>query len=229
MKKLALILTLSGLAATSFGQGFVNFANVSGNENVSTNTTLYINGNATGGGAGPGLVTGSGGAHFGYYYALLAQAYSGSGPTVATTIGTLLSTGWTYTGAWGTNALGGGRIAGGANTQTTAGMPTTGNPPNQFIIAGWSSNLGTDWATVSGQLATSGLNGAWTLSSGVGGVFGISSVGTGLGAASPPEAIFDAPGIATGFTLYEVPVPEPSTMALAGLGGLAVLLFRRRK
>ncbi|MGB8369228.1 MAG: PEP-CTERM sorting domain-containing protein [Verrucomicrobiia bacterium] len=26
-----------------------------------------------------------------------------------------------------------------------------------------------------------------------------------------------------------VPVPEPSTMVLAGLGGLSLLLFRRRK
>ena len=34
--------------------------------------------------------------------------------------------------------------------------------------------------------------------------------------------------IANGLTLFEVPVPEPATFALVGLGGLSLLLFRRR-
>jgi hypothetical protein len=29
--------------------------------------------------------------------------------------------------------------------------------------------------------------------------------------------------------MYEIPIPEPTTMALAGLGGLSLLLFSRRK
>lgn len=221
MKKIALMLALSGMVATAFGQGTVNFVNGSGSQNVSTNTQLYINGAPTGLGA-TGLATGSAGSHFGYWYALLAQSYSGSGPTVATTIQNLLTTGWTYTGALGTNALGAGRIAGGATTITTAGMPGPVGTPNQFIVVGWSSSLGTDWATVSAELSS----GNWNP---LGGVFGISTVGTGLQAASPPEAIFNNAGtITTGFTLFAVPVPEPTTMALAGLGGLALLLFRRR-
>jgi hypothetical protein len=32
-----------------------------------------------------------------------------------------------------------------------------------------------------------------------------------------------------GFMLNTVPVPEPSTFALAGLGAAALLIFRRRK
>src|ERR1039458_5236283 len=141
MKKLALILTLSGIVATSFGQGFVQFANTSGSQNVSTNTTLNIFGNATGSGS-IGLVSGSSTAPSVYYYALLAHPYFGSGPTVATAISNLLTTGWTYTGVIANQALGAGRIAGGANTATTAGMPVTAPQVyNQFLVVGWSSTL----------------------------------------------------------------------------------------
>jgi hypothetical protein len=223
MKKLALILTLSGIVGISFGQGNVNFVNGAATD-VSTNTTLNIFGNATGSGAS-GLTLGSTAAPSGYYYALLAQPYFGSGPTVATAISNLLTTGWTYTGALGVNALGAGRIAGGANTLTTAGMPVLSPQVwNQFLVVGWSSSLGTTWSTVSAELSS----GIWNP---LGGVFGISSVGTGLGATSPPEFIFTAAGaITTPFSLYSVAViPEPTTLALVGLGGLSLLLFRRRK
>ena len=220
MKKLALILTLSGIVGMSFGQGNVNFANNAAT-GVSTNTTLNIFGNATGSGAS-GLTLGSTAAPSGYYYALLAQPYFGSGPTVATAISNLLTTGWTYTGALGVNSLTAGRIAGGANTLTTAGMPAPGFN-NQFLVAGWSSSLGTTWSTVSAEL----LSGIWNPA---GGVFGISSVGTGLSANSPPEILFTGSGIITPFSLYSVAViPEPTTLALVGLGGLSLLLFRRRK
>jgi hypothetical protein len=169
-----------------------------------------------------GLASGSGAAPSGYYYALLGQLYTGT--LVNSTYATLLTDGWSYSGDTGVNGLSAGRIAGGANFQTTAGFAVGVN--NQFIIAGWSSNLGTTWAAVSAQLAS----GVWTPSGVAPGFFGVSSVGTGLGSASPPEAILNVAGaITTGFTLYAVPVPEPATFALAGLGGLALLAFRRRK
>ncbi len=44
-------------------------------------------------------------------------------------------------------------------------------------------------------------------------------------AASPINASLDTMPT---FNLTQVPVPEPATLALAGLGGLSVLLFRRR-
>jgi hypothetical protein len=59
---------------------------------------------------------------------------------------------------------------------------------------------------------------------------GWSIIGTGTGQPNTtPEALFSGTGITQGFTLFAVPVPEPATMALAGLGGLSLLLFRRRK
>ncbi len=39
----------------------------------------------------------------------------------------------------------------------------------------------------------------------------------------------DSSGYAHGFEASIEPVPEPSTLALAGLSGLGLLLFRRRK
>jgi hypothetical protein len=73
---------------------------------------------------------------------------------------------------------------------------------------------------------------SWVVNGNGIGYFGISNVGTGVGRSldDGPEALFSASGggISTPMTLYLV-VPEPSTIALAGLGGLSFLLFRRRK
>jgi hypothetical protein len=215
MKLLAIVSILSVLVTATFGQGSVNFANVSGAQNVSTNWGVLSPGTS-------GLVSGSGIAPLGYYYALLAQPYAGSGPTVDSTLASLLSDGWIYTGVTGSNALGAGRIAGGANSLTTAGMPV--GDPNQFIVVGWSSSAGTTWAVVSTELESGDF-----FPTGNNIFIGVSSVGTGVGVDSPPEAIFGGTGgIQTGFNLYPV-IPEPATFALAGLGGLALLAFRRRK
>jgi len=221
MKKLTVILSIVAAASVSYGQGFVNFANGSAT-GVSTNAALDINGASTGK-SGTGLTTGSTAAPQGYYYALLMQSYSGSGATVATTIQTLLTTGWTFTGAQATNALGAGRLGGGA-TAATSSADIVGNA-NQFIIAGWSSNLGSSWAAVSSQLQS----GNWSVPLNQTGYFGISAVGTGTGQANTsPEALFSGSGITTATTLFVVPTPEPTTMALAGLGSAALLMFRRR-
>ncbi|EEF57597.1 PEP-CTERM sorting domain-containing protein [Pedosphaera parvula] len=62
------------------------------------------------------------------------------------------------------------------------------------------------------------------------GYFGISSIGTvTLGGGATPAGVIwgNNAGQVQGFTL--TPVPEPSTIALAGLGAASLLLFRRRK
>jgi len=51
---------------------------------------------------------------------------------------------------------------------------------------------------------------------------GIPLMGSGPNAGGQPIRI------AFGMTLYELPVPEPATFALVGLGGLSLLLIRRR-
>jgi hypothetical protein len=104
------------------------------------------------------------------------------------------------------------------------------------VFVGWSANLGSSWLQVSNVLAN------WaTLGSTIVGpaFFGESAFGyiTGTTSPAPGAAVFGTgspsaqglPIYSPNMQLYLLPVPEPATMALAGLGGLSLLLFRRRR
>lgn len=228
MKKIVLTLALAGIMGTAFGQGVVVFSNA-GTTDVYTNATQTIWGVGLPGTTGISPTTANGGS---FYYALLMQSYSGSGPTASTSLSSLAASGWLTTGLVGSPALVAGRIAGGNPATTLLADPIGAG--NQFTVLGWSGNVapGTlaGLTIVEANLALgSGYN--WTLTSapGILGFVGISSVGTGVGSTLPPEALFGGAGQITGFiNLYVVPVPEPATFALVGLGGLALLAFRRR-
>jgi len=151
---------------------------------------------------------------------------------------------WTDSGISGTAGAGFtvGAINGlGAAAGTTAanwGAPTgtsySTGPTDYYIVVGWSSNLGANWQAVSTALgtATSGWfgetsvyfneagGGANNLS--VVNVLGTSAATTGLAGGGTPS------GDAAGILLLD-PVPEPTTLALAGLGGISMLFLRRRK
>jgi xanthosine utilization system XapX-like protein len=226
MKKIVLTLALAGMMGTAFGQGVVNFANNAATD-VYTNATQTIWGTVLSGNTSGLTATVANGGSF--FYALLMQPYS-SGPTASTSLSSLAANGWLATGLIGAPALGAGRIAGGAPATTLSADPVGSG--NQFTVLGWSGNVapGTlaGLATVEANLAL-GSTYNWTLSSGVNGFIGISAVGTGTGqGASSPELLYGTGGIAGFENLYEVPVPEPATFALVGLGGLAMLMFRRR-
>jgi hypothetical protein len=100
-----------------------------------------------------------------------------------------------------------------------------------YLVVGWSSNEGNNWLTVSNRLATG------TMIAGASSWFGTSLVtfnynGGGAGGQPTVSVWGDSTGLlngglASGF--YLLPIPEPSTIVLAGLGGLSLLLFRRRK
>lgn len=140
-----------------------------------------------------------------YYFGLLL-ANSASGP-------------FTFSGVYATNSAAAGRFV-------ENGVQVPGWAPGTtkfYEIAGWESKLG------------QAFNSSW-LTQAPAGLFGLSGIGSGnaggtdsTGASFPTLPLFGGTsGIQSGFNLTSS-VPEPTSMALAGLGAAALLIFRRRK
>jgi len=202
MKKLAAILCLSALTTGAFAQGLVQFF-----PTASTLSSINVGGTAT-------ATSGAAGS---YFYGLLT-ASAPAGP-------------FTFSGTYATNLSVAGYFGSpGGRAVAGWGLGAT----MSYEVAFWSVSLGATWkpawlqANGSPQPAGSAV---W----GGSGYFGLSAVATGISGgagtpASPPLALFGgASGIQSGFVGQPVGVPEPSSMALAGLGAAALLIFRRRK
>lgn len=143
----------------------------------------------------------------------------------------------------GTGAKSG--ISGGVSTVASnwgapQGATYSSGSIDYYVIVGWSSSEGSSWSTVSAELSGNTLV--------VGGFFGETYVAfnyagggtSGLGAptlfGSSPNGttgLAGSGGLGTGpdsLTLNQVTVtPEPGTLALAAVGGISMLLLRRRK
>jgi len=146
-----------------------------------------------------------------YYYGLLISATS-TGP-------------FSFSGAYATNLAAQGRFTGGANVQVTG---WAAGATMSYEVAIWSASLGHDFQA--GWLTGNFGNAP------AGSVFGLSSIATGIsgGAGQPASPAYNlfggVTGIQSGFNAGPAGVvPEPSSMALAGLGAAALLIFRRRK
>jgi hypothetical protein len=158
-----------------------------------------------------GNVAATSGAAGSFYYGLLTAA-TANGP-------------FTFSGTYATNLTAAGYF-GSPAARTVTGWAA--GATMSYEVAMWSSSLGATW------------NPNWLIGNFgnvTTGVFGLSAVATGVsgGLGTPatlPLPLFSSTGISTGILGTQIGgtvVPEPSSMALAGLGAAALLIFRRRK
>jgi hypothetical protein len=205
MKKLLTLAALVGATTLSFAQGYVNFAN-------SSATLISAGGVAAPGAAGA------------YYYAVFLAP-----STTVTGIGQ-------SAGAFDNPIF---QVVGGTNTSiATAGRMATRNALNvggtaggtaDFLVRGWSANAGATWSEALAFYNNLGSSGQsmWLGQSVIG-----NDIVLGDGGALPNITLFGV-GLnqVGGFNLTQFggTVPEPSSMALAGIGAASLLLFRRRK
>jgi hypothetical protein len=221
MKKIAITMALAALVGTSYGQGFVS---VTGTMQSSTNNTIITTA-WTGGQLGSGTLGPLGTTTQGQHYDVALLTTTAGGPILTLFGDANLATDWLFTGLQGQNNTFAGRMSIGSGL--VANNAPIGNSQNWLLVA-WSTSLGTTWATVEPLLAAGSFGGAT-------GWIGWSAIGVGAAAAASPAPPLQVQGISgsiipAGFSLLQTPpVPEPSTIALAGLGGLSLLLFRRRK
>jgi len=108
----------------------------------------------------------------------------------------------------------------GDNTVAVAGLGAGASA--QFVVVGWSSNMGTTYGAVKTSLMDGWLGTAYIGESAVS-----APTITGDNSLNGAPTILAA-AVVPAFTLG-IDVPEPGTMALAALGSLSLLMFRRRK
>jgi hypothetical protein len=205
MKKILSTIAILAVASAGFAQGFVTLNN-------NTGTLFSTNGTAAGEPASTSA----------YYFDVLVETWTGS-LVAATGANAVTGANWLDTGVVTPNTSTGqpGRIL--AQSGVSAANWAVG-VTNEFIIVGWTANLGATWALAEANLA-SGWFGQTPVSFEASGAAAPGTPST-LWSASLGAQTYGNP-IAAGLNL--APIPEPTTLALAGLGSLSLLLFRRRK
>ena len=240
MKKLVLTsVSALALAGSVFAQGTVNWGTI-----TPSYMTAGIN-NATYSafvGTSAGQVTGIGGGGYtatavaadGYYYQLLFLVNGAqiAAPTTLAGLNTFTSSGVAETAVNNTGTAGRLSVVTSA-TQAATPVAWSAGTSATIVLAGWSANLGNNYATVLGELnswstdyianAYFGLSSSGYISPNAVGVNGATLFNS---ATNPNGTPINSPNT----PLYLLsPAPEPGTMALAALGGASLLLFRRRK
>jgi hypothetical protein len=204
MKKLILSIALGGLTASGFAQGTISFGNLvnSGGGLVYSNTTATTVG-ATAfkfGAISLELFYGP----VGSTLAQLEAGGTGFGDFVFNTSMTTSAAGKFFDGT-------------AVTTLEPAGTGTGDATLNvELAIAGWTGSFA-NYAAASapGGAALFGITGAWGNPTGGGG--------------APPATQAGLIDWVLANSLVLTPSPEPTTLALGGLGAAALLMFRRRK
>jgi len=203
MKKLLTIAVLVGATTVSFAQGTLLWNNTA-------STLISVNGEAMPANNPVSPETT-------YYFGLFIA------PIGTTTSLGITDPNWQFVGAYAQNstaAAGAGRFQN-PGTATIAGY-APGTSVN-FLVRGWHASLGgQDWNAARTALQNGTVAG-----------FGESEIGFIVlgGGPIPNNSIW---GTTDSETLkqiggFNIVVPEPSSMALAGLGAASLLIFRRRK
>jgi hypothetical protein len=245
MKKLALTIVCAlAVTGAAFGQeNLVTFSPARTAITAQTNATVYsplFGGGAAGGTIGP-MTTPATSLGLNYDFTLLYQTQSGY--QVLATDTSVWDGTWKDTGLTATNSgsfSGQGALSPVGPTATT--VPWVTGVTNSIVMVGWSANLGTTWTGVSNILAQLALGNTAPLIAQVGSAeafFGESTFGyiSPNTTPSPGASIFGTGAASVNgqpiysllTPLYLLPVPEPASLALAGLGGLSMLLFRRQR
>jgi len=204
MKKILIALIGTAVCATAnlFGQGTVTFANSSGTLVTDSTTSAAVP-------AGGGTVE--------LFYVPQTGAFAVSAPTAIT----INPNGTVNFGVWEAiptsptaliNPIAGRFSAG---TKTT-GADSAGGANVWLEVVGW-TGTSADLLTAISANARAGASAVWSNPTGNPG---------GTPASSPQGFVLGVSGF-NGLVLQ--PVPEPTTLALGGLGAAALLMFRRRK
>jgi len=246
MKKLVLT-TLAALAVagSAMAQGTVTWSINNFDYTAQTNSTQYsplFGGGPTGSGAiGNTLGNTTLGNGSGFYVELLYQAYSGNGGASGSGNVAQPSTlsqlaGWSDSGLGGTNSPTSAGKAAAVASNVQAPVPWANGTTDSIMVVEWSANLGTTFANALATMESPSALAALGSSA----FFGETPTGylnpNASGVNGPTIFNNSAANTANGIEifslntqLYLVPVPEPSTIAMAAFGGLSLLALRRKK
>jgi len=219
MKKTLLTLALVATAASSvFAQGFVLFNNtIAAATHISTNNLGNV-----------GLAgVNAGDYYYALFYSTTATTVNGSTAAVSGSGSYVWSaSGWSFGNVYGTSSTPGRFVSSSADPNNSGGTAVSGvalGGSAQFVVVGWSASIGNTIADLEAWYAdptTSGLVGESVVSGPI-----ITSSG---GSSAPPPIFGSTTGLIQGFEM-STPVPEPTTVALIGIGGLGLAMIRRRK
>jgi len=204
MKK-TVILAVLGMAAgvaSSYAQGSIQF-----NTYAANGSTSYVAKYGNGASAGSPVANSFTGELLYSLTPITDAASSSQAP---------LSAGWLVasTGSFATTG-----IPGTVSGPNFVLMPYTAGTPIYFEIAAFSGSSYANSLGVAGAYAGHTASFSQTLATGI----------TGASPADGNPANGGSGFLAGSFNVYTVAVPEPTTLALAGLGGLASLVALRRK